>query len=216
MVVVVFTVAGIVFLSPWTLPVLARPGRLLTGVDPVLAPLDVPAAWELALGRPASDGLPPLWLSASLLGLLWLLAATGVARRAPRSSWWLALAGGMLCLAVGLSRLVVAVPPHGVARPQASEWVIGMIAGLVVAACVGLDGLGSAPGRRPRARRVAASLAGVSVAAALLAGAAWWVVDGLAPLSRSDDAGVPTFVRRDQEAGVSRTLALRLDGQRAG
>lgn len=195
-------------LSPWTLQLLAAPGRLLTGAEPALAPTRAPALLDLALGRPEVTGLPPWWLSAAVVGALWALALVGAGRRPARACAGLAVAGlGFLAAAV-LTRLAVAVPLGGEVRPQASAWVVLALGGLIAAGCVGVDGLGAI--RRQRLGRASAWVAGVvAFAAAALAGG-WWVVDGLAPLQRCTD-GLPPFVRRVTESGAGRALALRMD-----
>lgn len=202
--------------SPWTLLLAAHPGRLLTGLDPTLAPLGAPAVWGLALARPAAAHLPPLWVSAGVLGALWVVAVAGALRRPGRAGWPLAAGAAALLVAAVLTRLVVAVPPAGQARPQASEWLVLMMAALVLAAARGVDGVGaSIRGRAFGPRHVAAYLLVLLSAAAVLLASGWWVAAGHAALSRADVGAIPPFVRKDQELGRTRTLALAPDGEEA-
>ncbi|WP_147675110.1 glycosyltransferase family A protein [Nigerium massiliense] len=204
---------ALVAVSPWAAMVAERPGRLLTGTDPVLAPLRAPDPWQLFLARPAVEGLAPLAVSAVAVGALWLAALIGVGRRPARASWGLALAGLGLAAAVVLTRFVVPVPPDGFARPQGTVWLVLFLAGLVVAATTGLDGL--AAGIKQRSfggAHVALYLLRALLAVGVLAAGAWWVIGGLAPLSRGAGVPVAPYLQRETESGLNRTLALRDDG----
>lgn len=206
---------ALLLLSPWALQVAQRPGRLLTGIDPTLAPVAAPVWWELLLGRPSSAGLPSLWLSAVVFGALWALAVAGAARRTPDAGPGLALAGGAAALAVLVTRFTVPVPPHDVARPQASEWVVLLAAGLILAASRGLDGLAEEIGGQAfGVRHLATYGAGLVTAAVVAVAGGWWVWAGTAPLERGEVGSVPAFIRKDQERQASRTLAFEVDGNR--
>lgn len=202
--------APILALAPW-LPTLWRwPGRLLTGPEPMLAPTATPDVWWLLLARDAGTGLPPLWLGAIVAGAVWAVAVAGLVRGGSRSwpGWGLALVG--LVGAIGLSRVLVSVPPDGVARPELSVWLALFLAGLVLAAALGCDGIvaelrGSSLGWR---QVLAGVLALAAVGATVLA-AGWWVVGGTKGLSRDDMSTIPPFVRNAQTSATpGRTLAV--------
>ena len=199
----------IAFVTPWAMQMREHPGRLLTGIEPLLAPTAAPPWWEILLARPAGMALPALWISACFVGVLWLLAVAGAVRRPNTAGWALAGAAASGLLAVGLTRIVVTVSPGEWVRPQASEWVLLMLGLLVVAACWGLAGLFD------RAReadlgllQLAALTVTVLAVAAGLLGGTWWVAAGSTDLGRHTVGALPPFIAKDQARGTSRTLAL--------
>nr|WP_269449859.1 glycosyltransferase [Auraticoccus cholistanensis] len=203
--------APLLLLSPWLPDLLARPGRALTGPDPVLAPSEPVAAWRLLLGQTPgaawSDGGPvPLLVCGSLCGLLWLLALVALVRRGtdrPVLAGW-AVALTALLAAVVVSRLVVAVPPYGdPARPEVTGWLLLGFGGLLVAAARGLSGL-PAPVLLRRAVSVLCVLTLLGV------GTLWWVFDGLTGPVQRRDAAVPAFIATAMEQTPVRTLAVEL------
>ncbi len=203
--------------SPYTAVLLRYPGRLLTGTEPLLAPLTAPSALDLVLGRSAAQA-PPLWVSALTFGVLWALAIAGAVLKRRSGLWALTVAIGCAAVAVLLTRLVVTVPPTGLpARPQASAWLVAMAAALIWSAALGLEGLRetiaeSTFGSRHTLVYVAALLS----VAAVLVGTGWWVVAGHGGLERRESSTVPAFIRKDAARGASRVLALHLTGQTAG
>ncbi len=202
--------------SPFTGAVARFPGRLLTGLEPVLAPLAVPGVVDVLGGRSASVA-PVGWVSAVVVGGLWLLGLAGAALRPRTAATALAVALAAAAVAVTLTRLVVAVPPAGgSARPEASAWLVLMAGGLVWSAAVGLDGLRAEIAAQAFGRHhLAVYAAAVVAAAAILAGGGWWLVDGHAGLERRASS-VPAFIRKDAAAGLARTLALDVAGDRVG
>ena len=196
--------------TPFTAELVRFPGRLLTGIDPVLAPSGPPTILDLVLARPVAEAAP-LWVSAGLIGVLWVLALAGAAYRRT-AVWGIVAALACAAVAVGLTRLVVEVPPTGmVARPQASVWLIGMVAGLIGAAAYGLEGVRAEIAHRGFGPRHVVVYAGAVLAAAtLLGGSAWWVMAGTGGLQRAGDTALPAFIRKDAERSASRILALDL------
>lgn len=202
-----------VFVTPWTAELAAHPGRLLTGIEPLLAPTVVAEWWALLLGRPAGDGLPPLWLSAVVVGAWWFLALAGAVLRPAKAGWALAAATGSGVVAVAISRVGVGIPPDAVAVPQATEWAILLVGALAVATALGFAGLAErASATSFGTRQLLTSAVGVLAVGALVVTGGWWVWAGLAPLERRDVGAVPPFIARDQERGATRTLALELHG----
>lgn len=203
----------LVFVTPWSGAVLAHPGRLLTGIEPLLAPLTLPDWWALLLGRTGGDGLPPLWLSVGVVGVWWLLAFAGAVLRPATAGWALAVAAASGLVATAITRGGVSVPPDAVVVPQATEWVILLVAALAVAAALGFAGLAErASATAFGLRQLLTAGVGVLAAGVLLVTVGWWVAVGLAPLERADVGAVPPFIARDQQRGATRTLALRQDG----
>lgn len=203
--------------SPFTAEVVRFPGRLLTGIEPVLAPMATPTVLDV-LGGHSAPASPDWWVSALVVGALWLLGLGGAVLRPRSAPAALAVALGAATVAVILTRVVVAVPPAGApARPEASAWLALMAGGLVWSAATGLDGLRAEIASRAFGRHHLAVYAAALVSlVALLAGSGWWLVAGHAGLERRPVSTVPAFIRKDTAAGASRTLALAFAGDRVG
>ena len=198
-------------LSSWVPSLVAYPWRLLTGPDPLLTSADTVPAWWLFLGRSAGAGLPPVWLSAVAVGLLWLGAALAMAQTA--GSWRFAAGGtGLVIVAALLSRTVVPVAT-GHVRPEVTMWLVAGLGCLVVAMVSGLDqarrrlaaqsfGIGQA---------VSATVAGVGIVLTLAA-LGWYVVGGLgAPLHRGQSGELPPYISDTESSNLqSRTLIVDL------
>lgn len=204
---VVAALLPLLVLGPWLPSLVAYPWRLLTGPDPALASGDAVPGWWLFLGRSAGPGLPPLWLSAVALGLLWLGVALALVQVI--DSWRFAAVGVALVLvAVGLSRVVVPVAT-GQVRPEVTMWLVAGFGCLVVALVTGLD-----QARRRLATQsfgvaqaISASVAVVGVLLVLVS-SGWYVVGGLgAPLHREQSSVLPPYIT-DSENGPSRTRTL--------
>ncbi len=208
---VVAALAPLAVLAPWLVDVVrSAPGRLLTSPDPLLASSDVVPAWQLLVGRSAGPGLPPLWVSLVIAGLVWLAALLAVAL----DSRMLAFAGvavGAVVVAAGLSRLLVALP-GGQVRPEVTPWLLIAFAALVAGAAETIDRA------RVSLARVSfgagqALVVGVTVLAlaGVLAATAWWVAGGAGrPLHRGADNVLPSFVQ-DSMTGPGRTRTLVVD-----
>lgn len=199
----------LLLLGPWGATLLAHPGRLLTGIEPQLAPSLAPEPWTLLVGHTVA-GAAPLWLSIAFFALLWLAAVAGAGRRPGSAGPALACAGLVAVVAVGITRLVVSVPPGTWVRPQALEWQLALVAALVVAACTGLDGVtAELQGRDLGARHLGGLGLAVACAAVLLAGTGWWLLAGQVLPARGPVGAVPAFVRNAQVSTTpGRTLAL--------
>lgn len=191
--------------SPWLGTLVAWPGRLLTGPDPVPAGA-LPSASEVLLGRD-HNGVPE-WAAWTFAIALLALAVAGATRRA-RSLWWVASAA--LCLGVAgvLGRTLVQVAPGVDVRPDAGPWLVAASGALVCAAVVGLFGV-------DERRRLAAATA-VVTSVALIAGAVGWLVGGSAGLRRDPLKTLPAFVAQAQVGQPpTRTLAITFADGRAG
>jgi len=203
----------LLLVGPWGLAVLRYPGRLLTGIEPQLAPSAAPEPWTILVGHTLPGG-PPLWISLGFFAVLWLAAAVGAGRRPGTSGRALAGAGVAALVAIGLTRIVVQVPPVTWTRPQALEWQLLLVAALVLAACAGLDGIATELQGRDLGLRHLANLGLALVCVvAMLVGAGWWVFAGQVGVARGPVGAVPAFVRNAQVSPTpGRTLALVASG----
>lgn len=202
----------LVFAGPWAGTLLRYPGRLLTGIEPALAPGDVVPAWQLLLGHPLASAAP-LWLSAGFFGACWIAALVGALRRPRIAVPAFGIAVAAMVVAVAITRYPLQVPPGVWARPMALEWLLVVAAGLILATIAGMDGVvaeltAHALGLRHFAMLTLAVVAGVAV----LAGAGWWVIGGQVGLGRAPAATVPAFVHDAQVSSTpGRTLAMVAD-----
>ncbi len=202
--------------SPWATTLLAYPGRLVTGVEPSLAPTSVQPPWGVLLGRGAEAGAPPLWLSVGVFGTFWLVGLAGALRRPRAAGLAFAAATVAAVVAIGLGRFVFWVPPGAWARPQALEWIVVMGGALVAAAAIGLDGLGGElRGATLGLRHFGTLSIVVAVSAVVVLAAGWWVTAGQTQLSRGPVSSLPAFVSNAQVSSTpGRTLAMEVrDGR---
>ncbi|HET7724946.1 MAG TPA: glycosyltransferase, partial [Propionibacteriaceae bacterium] len=201
-------------LAPWVPALVRFPWRLLTGPDPMLAASGTVPAWQVFLGRTAGAGLPPLWLSAVVVGLLWLGTALATAQTA---GTWRFAAGGtaLVVLAALLSRAVVPVA-SGLVRPAVTMWLVAGLGCLVVATVSGLDQARRRLAAQSFGSGQAVSAIVVAVGAVLTAvSLGWFVVGGLAgPLHRGQ-ATLPPYIADSENSDLhARTLIVSLaDGQ---
>ena len=211
---VVLLAPTVLLLGPWGFSILRFPGRLLTGIEPVLAGIEAPEPWTLLIGRTVGEAAPPLWVSIAFFAVCWAAAVFGAARRPGVAGRALAGAGLVALTALALTRLVVEVPPGAWVRPQALEWQLALVAALVLSACAGLDGIAAELQGQDLGLRHFGSLAlAVICAGALAIGGGWWVWAGQAGLTRVPVGAVPAFVRNAQlSATPGRTLALVAGG----
>lgn len=203
----------LMLVGPWGLAIIRYPGRLLTGVEPILAPTDAVPAWQLILGHPLESGAP-LWLAGGFFGVCWIAAFVGAWRRPKHALPALALAGSIALVLVVITRFVVMVPPGVAVRPQGLEWQLLLVAALLAAIVTGLDGITSELSGAAVGLRHLGLLGLVVVASAsVVIGAGWWVLDGQSQLSRTSAVKVPVFVQRAQLTDrPGRTLAIGVVG----
>ena len=176
---------------------------------------EAPEVWQLFIGQGLGVGLPPLWLSAVVFGVLWLVALLGLARQPRRrtilAAWIVALLA--LAMAVVLSRLVVSVPPTGTeVRPWVAGYLLIAFAALALAGGTGLEALASELSARSFTWMQPASvLAWVGVAVVTLAAAGWWVWAGArGPIDRVHLDAIPPYVL-NAAASDARTRVLAID-----
>jgi len=227
----VAVVPVLLLIGPWARTLVAFPGRILTGADPSLAPTTLVSSWQipfLALSSgpvrgPSGDvwhrlydgftnGLcPPLWLSVSVVGVLWVVAVIGAFRR-PRAAWFLGGAAVCGAGAVVVTRLLVWAPPGAWVRPSGTELAMLMAGCLVLAALVGLDGVSDDLRDRSLGLWHLGVLGTVVVSIAALAlGTAWWALGGETSLSRQPASALPSFVQNMQTSPTpGRTLAISM------
>jgi hypothetical protein len=199
----------LLFVSPWGQAVLRLPGRLLTGIEPALAPSDPVPAWTLLVGQ-TTPGAAPLWLGIGFFAVCWLGGFVGAVRRPSVSLPALGLAAVSVVVAVAITRFVVQVPPGAWVRPQALEWQLLAAAGLLLAAVCGLDRIMADLSGSVLGLRHAATL-GIAIlsVAALVVATGWWALAGQLGLTRGEVGVVPAFVRSAQLGPTpGRTLAM--------
>jgi GT2 family glycosyltransferase len=214
----------LVLLLPWTLDVLADPSWLArepgrTGTGDELAATALPS-WSPALLAPGGPGSLAAGLAAGLL-VLALLAWVRTQRRGVVALGWLvalvAVAAGVLT-----SRVAVSAPAgEGLAAGWPGPSVLMAALGLIGAAAVSADGVGSRTRGRGAARApVEPRQRGLLLAAGLLAvgTTAVLLVAGLArglddPLVRGDPTVLPVYIA-EESAGPDRprTLVLHVRG----
>ncbi len=209
----VLAVPALLLVGPWGSTILRYPGRLLTGIEPVLNPAAPSAPWQVLVGA-TIPGAAPLWLAVGFFGIAWIAAIVGAARRPSVAGPVLGVAAAAAVIAMVLIGLAVEVLPGQSVRPQAGEWQLVMVAALVLAAGLGLDQMLDELRDSDLGLRHFASL-GLSIASivALLAGTGWWVMAGQTGVTRNPLGSVPAFVRNAQLSPTpGRTLALSVDG----
>jgi len=202
--------ASAVLLLPWAPALLRHPGRLLTGPEPLLGTVEASSAWGAFLARSAGPGLPPLWLSVTVFGLLWLGAAVALYLRPAAWGVW-AGAAGCLTLAAVLSRLLVTVN-GGLARPEVTMWLVAGFGLLLVGSATAVDraraDLAEADFGLGQSLVLVSSVVGV---VALVLATGWWMWGGVgAPLTRTDASSVPVYIRDAEVAQQSRALLVSL------
>ncbi len=204
---------------PWVPSLIAQPGRIFVGADSALGGTpEAPPVWGLFLGRGLGAGLPPLWVGAVIFGMLWLVAIVGLARRPARRAVVMAWISALIAfgMAVGLSRLVVEVPPVGTeVRPWVGSYLLIAFAALLVGGAVGVDGLsGQMKERSFSWLQPLTVLVGLAVALVSVGGAVWWALAGASgPIERTRLDTIPPYVMN----GLStpdrpRLLAIDLTG----
>jgi len=213
----------VVVLAPWLLRLFASPGRLLTGVDPLLSRVGSQVSpWRVLIGQAGIGSPAPLVVSCVVFGGLWAIGLVGLVTIATPSwrRWLLGAWGVALIVAVAVSRLIVTIDGQQ-ARAAILPW-------LLLAALIALGAGGSAwewamrqfkhhARRRRGKQRRAPWRVVVSGFVAFVAGvgALWWVWAGEgAPLHRAT-AYVPDFVVATETSPQdTRTLVVQVvDGQ---
>ncbi len=209
-------------LAPWLPTLILDPGRLFVGPDAALDGAGrAPQVWGLLIGTGIGRGLPPIWVSGVVFGMIWVVALIGLARRAERravTAAWLT-AALTLATAVLLSRIVVSVPPYGAeVRPWVGAYLFVGFAALLLAGGIGVDGLRERLNRRSFTwLQPITVLAGALAAVITLGAGAWWMVGGAnGPIERSRLDSIPPYVLNAMATPQRpRVLAVDLTGNRA-
>ncbi|HML50312.1 MAG TPA: hypothetical protein PKD84_02730 [Propionicimonas sp.] len=203
----------LLLVGPWGMAMIRYPGRLLTGIDPSLAPGTAVTAWQVLAGQLLPDAAP-LWLTIVFFTTCWIAAFAAALRRPRVALPLLAVAVVMVAVMVAITHVAVQVPPGIWTRPQAAEWQLLVVAALLIAAVVGLQDVGEElAGVGLGLRHLGTLLLAIITAGSLLLGTGWWVISGQTGLSREPVGTVPAFVRNVQvSATPGRTLAMESDG----
>jgi hypothetical protein len=203
--------------GPWGKTLAHFPGRLLTGASPILHSQEPLDAWRVLFLAYDNPRLPPLWLQLTVMGVLWLVALLAAIRRRS-ATIGLFIASALAIIAIGLTRLSVAVSPGVIVRPDGIELAIAGTGALLVTAVIGFQGIsGDLRGNAVGLRHMGALLvSGISVASLILA-ASWWVWDGQSGVSRDVLGKLPTYVANTLGAEKdARVLALQTGGDGPG
>ncbi|MDR1264401.1 MAG: glycosyltransferase family 2 protein [Propionibacteriaceae bacterium] len=212
----------LVLWGDWLLSLTDTPGRWLTTPSPLLGATTTTPAWQLLLGRLQSGGLPPLWVSATVFGAIWLAGIVAIIR-APRLAARGVAALVVLTIGVALSRFTVAVDTSR-SMPDAGPW---LLLGFAIWLSVIVSYLDE--GSQLIRRDFGWAQALIGALSILLTGAtavalAWWAWAGTSEVSRGDDTVVPYFVAQGEvsfgansliidQSGDSARWTIRSDGQ---
>ncbi|MCL2653688.1 MAG: glycosyltransferase [Propionibacteriaceae bacterium] len=209
----------VVVLAPWLLRLLASPGRLLTGVDPLLSRVtDQVIPWHVLAGQAGVGSAAPLVVGCVVFGGLWIIGLVGlIAVAAPVWRRWLLGAWvAALAIAVAASRMAVTIDGQQ-ARAAVMPWL--MLAA-VIAIGAGSAGWESAVrhfkhgGRHDHGKQGHAPWRVIGsgfVALVAGVGALWWLWQGEAtPLQRASGY-VPDFVVATQTSPqATRTMVVQV------
>ena len=203
-------------LLPWTVGILAHPGAWLVEAGRAGALPVRPGMAAILGGRVGHLGSAPAWWGwgISLAGLLALLR--GSTRRHVLRAW-LVVALAAVLLAV-LVRVGVTLPGTGTFTPYPGFVVVVLTGALICAAVIASDGLWSATVRQPLGwRQPAAVLGALALLAPVVAGLAWWVVQGVPqPLERRGATGVPSYMTELAAQNDASGVLVLEGGARAG
>ncbi|MDR2895609.1 MAG: glycosyltransferase [Propionibacteriaceae bacterium] len=182
-----------------------QPARLLLTPEAMLN--DQPLGWQQLLARSVAVGTPPLWLSAVVVGVIWLGMLVAVLRVGQQR--WLALAGvACVAVAIWLSRLVL--PLDGVSVfSDPTPWLLAGFALMLFAGVVWLDRtLASLQGRDFSGRHALAGLLSLLMAISFVLGAGWSAWSGLSLVHRGDDLAIPEYLAENERDLDSATLVI--------
>ncbi|MDR1833967.1 MAG: hypothetical protein LBQ92_04855 [Propionibacteriaceae bacterium] len=202
---------ALLLFSPWTAALVEWPGRLLSGISPVLRQAAAAPPWQIPLIYGHGEFGPPLWVL-SACGALWLIAFLGAFRR-KRARWALAAATVAAATAIAASHLVIEVNPGVSVNLDVTELTILMGGALLLSVVLGFQGLTRSLRKRTMGLRHLGMLGvtALGMAGILLVGG-WWVWAGQTQVERAAASELPAFVANAlSEAAPHRVLALRLE-----
>lgn len=205
-----------VLLFPWTLTLASAPAGLLleAGLSQPGTPPGGLSGKMLLLLSPGGPGLPPYWITAGLVLAALAALFAGRRRKLITAGWGVALAGFLL--AIVASHLVVNPADGGRVVVWAGLPLAIAALGLLIAACVGADGLARAfAGGKGRAalasgRGLGGALLALIACSAPLLAAVTWLSSGVSGLVHPVTSQVvPELVAvADGQSRQVRTLVL--------
>ena len=222
--------APLVLLAPWVPRLLADPGRLFTGVDPLLSRLlPVPDALSVLVGRIGLGHQAPIWVSIAFFGAVWLLGLIGIGCLPPERWRSLLLLGWVVALGVALlaSRVTFSIDGQE-ARAAILPWL--MVAALISVAAASaswpppmvkpaIDDEAAAeqqtrlPSLAGHGHRV---VAGAILVLAIGLGSLWWLWAGEGQPLQRQTTPVPDYVAASQTSPrATRTLVVSVSGGQA-
>jgi hypothetical protein len=208
--VLILVVPGLLLICPWFTTLTYYPGRLLTGASPMLH-TSVPEPWLVPfLAGNTSVGVPPQWLSISVLSVLWLVAFVAAFRRL-KAGLCLVAAALLLGVIIAMRLLELEVSPGVKVHPDGAELSMLMGGLLLAGTAIGMRGF------LTNLRKLSLGLkhfgvlavAIVSLGAVCLA-SGWWIWDGTAQLTRAPVGQLPTFLVNAMEDEGQVVLAVQV------
>ena len=189
------------FLAPWLPNLIAWPGRILTGPDPLAWPAFSPPSIAMFFGRILPSGFPVL-VNVIFFGILALVALYATMRLNSTRQRLMVLAGVGVPLLIGalLSRVVIPVG-GGEARALLSGWALLAVAALLMPLVELREDQ-----ERPRIdRRIVLGLLSASSSLAL----AVWVIFGFSGPVSNQSSALPGYVR-DVTTSTRQTRVLMI------
>jgi len=224
---VIIAIGPWLLLGPWIPRLMSQPGRLLTGVDPLLSRLiAAPDPLQILVGRIGLGSVTPIWFGAAVLGAVCLLGLFGVAcLPASRNRVWLLVGMAASVVAAIVASRVTVVIDGQITRAAILPWLlVGTILAIGVAAAIwpikapvahidDEDVDDDAPPPRHFGRRVIVSTL-VIIGAGF--GAVWWLWAGQGQPLHRESMPVPDYVMAaEQSSRDTRTLVVVVAGGQA-
>ena len=204
---VVFLIIPVVFWARALPAYWQNPVRLILAPEPLLTPGVSAPLWQMLFARPVGIGLPPLWLSIAVTGVVWL----GVLVVAVVHSWrrWPILAGiGLIAAGVWLARLDLRLLGSTV-HADPSVWLLAGFALLLYALISWMDEtLGSLEGRDFGGKQALVAVLSLLLVGAFLLGSGWAAYAGMAEVRRTEDARIPEYLAQNERLFDTATLII--------
>ncbi|MDR0783495.1 MAG: glycosyltransferase family 2 protein [Propionibacteriaceae bacterium] len=183
---------------------LSNPIQLLLFPEPLLTPEAL--SWQMLIGRPFADGLPPMWVSIVVFAALWIGVLVIVIQNRRR----LAVVVGMAAIAAGIwvSRFAITMD-YGTARVDPTAFLLVGFAILLFACVAWIDEtFGSLEGRDFGGKQAMLALLSFVLVAAFGIGAVWSAYAGFADVQRGKDPRVPAYLAENEIEQDTATLII--------
>ncbi|MDR1807778.1 MAG: glycosyltransferase family 2 protein [Propionibacteriaceae bacterium] len=202
--------APLVLWGDWLLSLLDTPGRLVTTPSPLLAVTTTAPAWEMLLGRVPAGGLPPLWLSAAVIGALWLAAIIAIVR-VPALAWRGVGALVFVTAGVALSRFTVTIDTTR-SMPDAAPWLLIGFAGLISLVVTYLDKGSQLQSRDFGLAQALMGVISILLTAVMGLSLVWWAISGVAQVRRGAEVLIklPTWSELVNNTPATETSSVEI------